>query len=337
MRRTDYWWAEIRSCPDSTIFQTRAWAAFVSSTQQAEPILVAVKDGDRTIGYFIGLMMSKYGVRILGSPFPGWSTDYMGFALLPGMSRKLALRGLLEFAFDHLGCAHVELMDRHVTTQDLIDLDAQCHLYQSFAIDLTQDEAALFSNLTSACRRCIRKADKNGVVIEVAQVDGFVEDYFDQLSDVFAKQRLVPTYDVDRVRQLIAHLHPTGQLLLLRARDRSGRCIATGIFPHLNGVMHFWGGASWRRHQILRPNEALHWYAMKYAKAQGLHTYDMGGGGEYKRKYGGQEVQVPWIRKSKYSWVASARNIVKRAHIMRQCWLGRLRQLSQPNQKADAS
>ena len=95
----------------------------------------------------------------------------MGFALLPGISRKLALRGLLEFAFDHLGCAHVELMDRYVTTQDLIDLDVQCYLYQSFAIDLTQDEAALFSNLTSACRRCIRKADKNGVVIEVAQVE----------------------------------------------------------------------------------------------------------------------------------------------------------------------
>ena len=39
----DYWWAEIRSYPDSTIFQTRAWVDFVSSTQQAEPILVAVK------------------------------------------------------------------------------------------------------------------------------------------------------------------------------------------------------------------------------------------------------------------------------------------------------
>ena len=39
----DRWWAEVRSYRDSTIFQTRAWSAFVSSTQQAEPILVAVK------------------------------------------------------------------------------------------------------------------------------------------------------------------------------------------------------------------------------------------------------------------------------------------------------
>ena len=252
----------------------------------------------------------------------------MGFALSPGMSRKLVLQGLLAFAFDELDCAHVELMDRYATADDIADLNAQCRLYQTFLIDLSQDEKTLFGNLTGACRRCIRKAEKNGVVIEVAEVAAFAEDYFAQLRDVFAKQRLVPTYDVHRVRRLIAHLHPTGQLLLLRARDSSGRCIATGIFPYLNGVMYFWGGASWREFQILRPNEALHWYAMKYAKTQGIHTYDMGGGGEYKRKYGGREVQVPWIRKSKYSWVASARNMAQCAHRIRQQWFCRLRQLT---------
>ena len=252
----------------------------------------------------------------------------MGFALGPGASRRAALQGLFVFAFEQLHCVHLELMDRNLTTGDLVDCGTQHRLFHTFVIDLMQSETVLFSNMDSDCRRCIRNAQKNEVVIEVAKTEGFAEEYFEQLKDVFSKQGLIPTYTVDRVRQLIAHLHPTGHLLLLRARDKSGLSIATGIFPFLNGVMHFWGGASWRPFQRLRPNQALHWHAMRHAKANGLHTYDMGGGGEYKRQYGGREIQVPWIRKSKYPWLEPARNLAKQAYSIRQRVLGRLRQLS---------
>jgi hypothetical protein len=181
--------------------------------------------------------------------------------------------------------------------------------------------------MTSACRRCIRKAGKEGVIIEEARDVGFADEYYVQLQDVFAKRGLVPTYGIERVRHLIRQIHPMGQLLLLRARDRNGRCIATGIFPHMNGVMYFWGGASWRQHQILRPNEAIQWSAMKIGKQKGLRTYDMGGGGEYKRKYGGREIAVPWIRKSKYLWVCHLRDMAQRGYALRQRSLGRWNRL----------
>jgi len=74
----------------------------------------------------------------------------------------------------------------------------------------------------------------------------------------------VPTYGVDRVRALIRNLHPTGRLLLLRARDPEGKGIATGIYPGMNDVAQFWGNASFRSGQQWRPNETLHWYAMRY-------------------------------------------------------------------------
>ncbi len=318
------WWNETRSYRDHTVFQTPAWIAFVASAQRGTPVLAALKDGERTVGYFAGLIVKKFGLRILGSPCPGWSTDYMGFVLEPGASRKSALQGLFRFAFGQLGCAHVEVMDRHLTQEDLIDSGAPYRWYQGFAVDLNQSEAALFANLTSACRRCIRKADKEGVVVEVAEAAGFAEDYFEQLTDTFGRQGLVPTYDLDRVKQLISHLHPIGQIILLRARDRVGRSIATGIFPFLNGTMYFWGGASHRQFHPMRPNQALHWFAMRYAKAQGINTYDMGGGGEYKRQYGGREIRIPWVRKSKYGWIEPARTFAQRAYRLRQLVMGRL-------------
>ena len=318
-----------------TIYQTPGWLAFLSDTQHGELVLAALKERGETIGCFTGLIVRKFGLRVLGSPFPGWSTDYMGLILPPDVRRGHVLNALFDFAFQQLGCLHLEMMDRHITEEDLRGLDVQYKLYRSFEIDLTKHETELFADMTSACRRCIRKADKEGVVIEEAHDLAFADDYYAQLKDVFAKQRLVPPYTIERVRRLIRHLYPTGQLLLLRARDRGGRCIATGIFPHMNGVMYFWGGASWRHSQSLRPNEVIQWHAMQVGKSKGIRVYDMGGDGDYKRKYGGSEIAVPWFRKSKYRWIRYARELAEQTHMVgRRClgWynrkpVGRLRPL----------
>jgi CelD/BcsL family acetyltransferase involved in cellulose biosynthesis len=323
----DDWLVNIDSTHAGTIYQTPAWVRFLSQTQRGEPVVAALKSGRETIGYFTGLIVRKFGLRILGSPFAGWSTDYMGFALPPSADRRQAVQAVMDYAFHDLRCVHLEVMDRNVTVRDLDGLGVQYRIYRGFEIDLGREEHEVFSGMTSACRRCIRKADKEGVFVEEAKDIEFADEYYAQLKDVFAKRNLVPTYGIQRVRHLITHLQPTGHLLLLRARDRSGRCIATGIFPHMNGVMYFWGGASWRHHQKLRPNEAIQWHAMRIARQKGLRVFDMGGGGEYKRKYGGYEIEVPWFRKSKYAWIHHLREIAQRSHKVRQYWLGQFNRL----------
>jgi lipid II:glycine glycyltransferase (peptidoglycan interpeptide bridge formation enzyme) len=121
----------------------------------------------------------------------------------------------------------------------------------------------------------------------------------------------MPTYGVERVRELIQALLPTGRLLLVRARAPSGEPIATGIFPAMNGTAYFWGGASWRQHQHYRPNEAIFWYAMRYWKHHGMKSLDMGGGGDYKRKYGPVEFTVPSLHKSRIAGLAQLRDLAE--------------------------
>src|SRR5205807_8069887 len=122
------------------------------------------------------------------------------------------------------------------------------------------------------------------------------------------KQGLVPTYDVGRVRALVRNLEPTGRILLVRARDAAGNCIATGIFPGFNKIAEFWGNASFRSSQNLRPNEAIHWYVMRYWKKRGIEVYDWGGEGTYKEKYGCHSHRVLWFTKSRYQFVSTLRN-----------------------------
>ena len=65
------WAAEINNYPERTIFQTPAWLSFIAKTQNAQPVFAAFREGQQGLGYFTGLMVCKFGIRILGSPFPG--------------------------------------------------------------------------------------------------------------------------------------------------------------------------------------------------------------------------------------------------------------------------
>ena len=307
---------------DRTVFQTREWIRFVAETQNATPILAELNDDGKVVGYFTGLTFSRFGVRVLGSSFPGWTTPYMGFNLLPGISRATPLAAVENMAWNTLRCLHMEVSDPYLTDEDGQELGFTGHYFVSYRTDLRKSEEELFDGMDSACRRCIRKAEKSGVVIEEAHDVGFADEYYQQLRDVFAQQGLVPSYSLRRVRALVKHLQPTGRILLVRARDREGNCIATGIFPGFNKIAEFWGNASFRSSQILRPNEAIQWYVMRYWKQRGVEVYDWGGEGTYKEKYGCKLHRVPWFTKSRYRIVSRLRDEAKEMFARKQKWLG---------------
>ncbi|HZS12563.1 MAG TPA: GNAT family N-acetyltransferase, partial [Nitrospirales bacterium] len=176
-------------------------------------------------------------------------------------------------------------------------------------------------------RRRIRRVSKIGVTIEEARDPAFADEYYDQLEAVFERQQLAPPYGRDRVTRLLASVAGTGRLLLLRARDAAGRCIATAIFPAMNDTMYFWGGATARDCGRAHPNEAVHWYAMRYWKQRGIKRYDMGGAGEYKRKFGAYEIAVPWFRTSRYPGLPMMREAVRRVFAWRQIVVGKAHHL----------
>jgi CelD/BcsL family acetyltransferase involved in cellulose biosynthesis len=318
-------WDRLDAFGDRLVYQTRAWVGFVASAQGAEPVIAALRDGDVTRGYFTGLLTRRFGLQLLGSPMPGWTTGFMGFNLEPGIPRRTAVEALTEFAFGPLGCAHLELKDRHLDLADVNGLGFEHTPWRGLEVDLSPPEEEIFASFKGPCRTAIRKAERGGVVVEEAHDESFVDDLYPQMQDVFAKQGLVPPFDEQRIRELIRHVGSSGHLLLLRARDPEGTCIATGIFPFANRTIHFLSGASWRSGQHLRPNEALMWRAMRLGKERGMVALDLGGYMSYKRKWGGREIHPPFLRKSRSRPVAAMRNLAERAFRAQQEVRGRVR------------
>jgi hypothetical protein len=315
-------WNALDRFADRTVFQTREWLRFIAETQKATPVLVELQQDGQLAGYFSGLTVKKFGVKVLGSSFPGWTTPYVGFNMLPGASRSAALAAVETLAWDTLKCIHMEVSDPHFAADDGEKLGFSSGSYTSYRTDLRKSEDELFNGMDSACRRCVRKAEKSGVTIEEAHDLAFADEYYEQLKDVFAKQKLVPTYPVERVRSLVKHLEPTGRVLLLRARDPEGKCIATGIFPGFNKIAEFWGNASFRSGQTWRPNEYIQWYVMRYWKNRGVDVYDWGGEGTYKEKYGCVPHHVPWFTKSRHQIVGKLRDEAKKMFGRKQRLMG---------------
>ena len=145
-------WQRLNTFTDRTVFQTREWLNFIAETQRGTPIVAELRDGSSTAGYFSGVLIRKFGVRILGSSFPGWTTPYIGFNLLPGaFTRSEALEALRRWAFDELGCLHFEVSDWQFRNEGTKAPALDETAYESYESDLTRTEDELFGSMDSAC------------------------------------------------------------------------------------------------------------------------------------------------------------------------------------------
>lgn len=301
---------------DRLFCQRRPWLDFLMSFVKGEVVIARLKRGDECLGYVTGVQFRRAGMKILASPFRGWTTPYMGFNLRPDVARIEALLALERFAFVDLNCLHLEIADRYMTIEDGERHGYAHRAINGFLSDLTKSEDEIFQGMDSSCRRAIRKSVRSGVTIEEGRPSGFAEEHYNLLLHVFAKQGLKPSYGVDRVQRLINHCHGEGHLLLLRALEPGGQCIATGIYPAFGNTSFFWGNGSDPAFLSLRPNEALHWHAMRYWKAQGASHHDWGGGGAYKAKYGGTPFVAPSFWKSRHGLIRFARDTAEKLYYL---------------------
>lgn len=310
-------WDRLDVLPGRSVFCTRPWLEFLGESQQAIPVVARVLLDDRPVGWFSGAILRRLGLRVLGSPLPGWTTSYMGFdwdePVRAGV-RSAALAALRRWAFGPMRCVHLEVMDQEIGPTDELPPRMTADVFHSYRLDLA-DDASMLAGMRPMARRNIRRADARGVRVEevpIGSADGFAEEYYAQALQSFAVRDTAPSYGAERIRSLVRHLHPSGHLVLLRARAEDGRCAATGIFAGLpGGTAVFLMGAADRELLGVRPNEAVMWSAMRIWRDRGAVTFDFGGGGIYKEKFGCRPVETAWVRSSALPGAEHARSAVR--------------------------
>lgn len=279
-----------------TVFTTCAWVKFLEKNQQAEPVVLALSQEGRMRAVFVGAIVKKAGVRILGSPFEGWLTPDMGFVRLGKIDVNEALRTVARYAFRELKCWFVQICDKSIRPQEL-ERDIRYSTAPMLFLDASPEEEAILQRFTKNGRRDVRAFDRKGAhIVKVPFDRAFAERYYAQLIDVFDKQGLKPFYSLEKMYDLVdAFRDCPERVLALEARLEDETCIAT-VFSFGYGQWgYYMGAASFREYQKHLPNEGLFWAFVRHWNGRNIPSLDLVGYRKYKMKYAPELIDIPYI------------------------------------------
>jgi len=300
----DVWDEAIARFDSRHLFHQSAWLNFLQETQKGRIVRFRIVNDGKEEGYFAGLIVRKGPFRILGSPLRGWMTDYMGPIVNRGFDTEKfadALDALCRKRHIH----HVQICNPFLEQEVMSKKGFTVSEATTYLVPLSRDEDGMWQQLDrKSCRQSINKAKREGLIVE--EVDerdtaSFIDEFYSELREVFARQGLVPTYDIERVRSFYRNLR-RDQILSLQVRH-GDHVIATAIFPHDDRCVYGFGFASRKRFQVLRPNDLLIWTIMTHAARRGIQLLDLTGKGSFKPKFGSEKVAVHNYMKS-YSLLA---------------------------------
>lgn len=228
---------------DKIVFNTIPWINYICEDSNGSAIFVRITEDKKLVGYFTGVLINKFGIKILGSPFPGWSTCHMGIDTDQPDLKAEIITQIVPYLYKTTKCKYIEICDRDISEKEAKLRGFTYKKVGTLELPIAMTDQELFKNMKTDCRNFIRQFERRGARLEYAKPDNdFAEEYYQQLEDVFAKQNLVPTYSLEKVKCLIRNMKDSGNILCLKVVSPDERCIATSLFLGYNKRFYFWGG-----------------------------------------------------------------------------------------------
>ncbi|MCE5308729.1 MAG: GNAT family N-acetyltransferase [Acidobacteriales bacterium] len=237
------------------------------------------------------------------------------------------MKASVRFLERELGVCHLELITPSLDGTVMRGLGFIGHPLFTYRVPLFPDQPEqVLVNMDKKTRNQVRKAQKLNLVVRMRDDPPFVDEFYSQMKDVFARRGKSVPFGRDRVGSCFRHMQAAGNLLALSVHmPRTQQCIASGIFFVEGRELTLWGWT--HRHEFgwYCPTEILTWTAMQKGMTVGCTTLDMSGGGEAKAKFGALPDQgnYRWMR-SRYKAIRVLREMAGRTYRMKQKWIGRV-------------
>ena len=304
----DEWNNIISNYESKTLYHTYEWLEFIEEIQGLKKEIYEIVDDNEIVGYLPGFRIKKGPVNIFGSPFPGWTTPYMGPIINNNVSQELFFKEFKNL-MKREGYHYAELSNRKLD----IDLAKKENFIitegTTYIAEVKPNPEEILSSYSKSTRKNVRRAIKNNLIVETTKDDSFVDSYYTHLEQVFLKSNMKPTYPKKRAKLLIDKLLPENKIILTWVKFED-KVIANRI-DLIDGLwMHAFSTTSNQSYLKLKPNELARFHAMCVAADRGVRHYDMTGGGTYKRMFNSEEITTYRIIYGRFG-LYKARNLAK--------------------------
>lgn len=266
-------WNEfLGGCPMATVFQSSAWEFQMRQTGWRPEYLRLAEAGAalywKSVPGLGGCLL-----EIPGGPF--WSS---AVALPECLDRILAFARRKRALSLRLGPYFLENDLAACEFEPLLiarGFHPQRRKGGTYLVDLTQSETALFNGCSKNHRRDIRKANREGAVFRLGEATGDLLSLFHQYYlETFNRKNLEPhaaAFFLQGIRQLVE----VNQIRIFIA-EHQGEIYNLALVSFLGCPTYCWG-ASRPTPQLPPMGEGLHWEIIRWLKAKGYCTYDLGG------------------------------------------------------------
>lgn len=261
------WDTMVARFPDSTVFHTMAWPQVLKASYGYSPRCLTLSRSGEVKACLPLVEVDSWltGRRAVCLPF----TDACApLAFDPADARRLISRAVevgrvrrWRYLLAHGGG---ELGKSPATTPS----------YYSHDISLASGANEVFRGFDESVRRAIKKAQRDGVSVEVASNIESVRSFY-SLHCLTRQRHGLPPQPWAFFAQIHRHLIGVGQGFVGLARHQ-GRAIAGGLFLQAGRKAMFKFGASDKACQALRPNNLVMWEAIQQLIRHGVKLLDLG-------------------------------------------------------------
>jgi CelD/BcsL family acetyltransferase involved in cellulose biosynthesis len=292
--RTDRLWQRVVDQHNSSVFHSPRWMRVLADTYDMEVGAYAVLDdmGNPCAGLPFCRIRDMIGERVVALPFSDYcdplANDWDKWSWL---SEKLVTEACPVI----VRCLHNSLP----LSDERFQLLKQAKWH---GMDLQPDLDTLWNGLDDSARRAIKKAERDGVVVKVAERKEELRAFFEvHLRTRKYKYRLL-TQPYQFFENIWRHFveDPNGMLIIAVYQ---GNIIGGVMFLEWKDKLFYKFNASIPADLSHRPNDLLIWEGIKYGRAKGLTHLDFGlsdlgqdGLVRYKRKFATEEKVISFLQ-----------------------------------------
>jgi lipid II:glycine glycyltransferase (peptidoglycan interpeptide bridge formation enzyme) len=273
---TDYAWDSfLQKIPFANLVQTSLWGQ-IKSHSGWKPTRLIIKDNNEIIA----------GIQILTRSFPLFGL--IGYAPR-GPVYKRADDQLIRLLMDEIEkttkkyrililaiqmATENEKLEELISSRGYKSGSLEISPSATIRLDLTQDQNLLLSKMKRRNRRALRKSREAGmVVLEGNEED--LNDFYDLYINTSQRQKFIP-FDKEYFIKLWQILKPHDMIQLFIA-EYKGEKISTLLTMSFGNTIYTksigWSGQC----SDLKPNHALYWAALLWAKTKNLQFCDLDG------------------------------------------------------------
>jgi lipid II:glycine glycyltransferase (peptidoglycan interpeptide bridge formation enzyme) len=144
----------------------------------------------------------------------------------------------------------------------------------SVLINLSRPLSLIVSQMSATTRKHLRRSERSGITVREGTSSDLVTFY--RLACATARRRGFAAPNEDYFSRVWWAFAPSGNIKLFVA-EMAGKALSALLVIAFANTVTCWRMGWAGKQPCLYPNEAMHWAAIRWAKAQGYRYFDLGG------------------------------------------------------------